>query len=163
MSKEVLLSIKPYWCEKIANNKKIVEIRKTKPKLNTPFKCYVYCTKEKINGELILVKSDATANTLKIGKETIVGVNKGVKAKEDISLSGMVIAEFMCNDIISLENLNADELETVAMNACLNINDILRYGGKFGWCISDLTIYKNPKVLSELGLGKAPQSWCYIE
>lgn len=45
--KEVLISIQPKWCELIANGTKTVEVRKTKPKLNTPFKCYIYCTKEK--------------------------------------------------------------------------------------------------------------------
>ena len=43
--KSVLMSINPRWCELIANGKKTVEIRKTKPKLEPPFKCYIYCTK----------------------------------------------------------------------------------------------------------------------
>lgn len=44
MSKAVMLSIRPKWVEKIANGKKTIEVRKTKPKLETPFKCYIYCT-----------------------------------------------------------------------------------------------------------------------
>ena len=44
MSKAVMLSIRPKWCEKIANGEKTIEVRKTKPKLGTPFKCYIYCT-----------------------------------------------------------------------------------------------------------------------
>ena len=47
MSKAVLISIKPKWCELIASGKKTVEVRKTNPKLDTPFKCYIYCTKAK--------------------------------------------------------------------------------------------------------------------
>lgn len=43
--KSVLISIHPKWCEKIANGEKTIEVRKTKPKLDTPFKCYIYCTK----------------------------------------------------------------------------------------------------------------------
>ena len=42
--KSVLISIQPKWCELIASGKKTVEVRKTKPKLETPFKCYIYCT-----------------------------------------------------------------------------------------------------------------------
>ena len=42
--KSVLISIQPKWCELIANGKKTVEVRKTRPKLETPFKCYIYCT-----------------------------------------------------------------------------------------------------------------------
>ncbi len=45
--KAVLISIQPKWCELIASGKKTVEVRKTKPKLETPFKVYIYCTKAK--------------------------------------------------------------------------------------------------------------------
>ena len=41
----VLISIQPKWCELIASGKKTVEVRKTKPKIDAPFKCYIYCTK----------------------------------------------------------------------------------------------------------------------
>ena len=41
----VLISIRPKWCELIASGKKTIEVRKTAPKINTPFKCYTYCTK----------------------------------------------------------------------------------------------------------------------
>ncbi len=43
--KAVLLSIRPKWCKEIANLRKTVEIRKTVPNLEVPFKCYIYCTK----------------------------------------------------------------------------------------------------------------------
>lgn len=33
----------------------------------------------------------------------------------------------------------------------------------YAWHISDLEIFDEPKDLSELGLMKAPQSWCYVE
>ncbi|MGN0539812.1 MAG: ASCH domain-containing protein [Candidatus Fimenecus sp.] len=46
MSKAVLMSIQPRWCELIANGKKTLEVRKTKPKLSTPFKVYIYCTND---------------------------------------------------------------------------------------------------------------------
>lgn len=44
MSKAVLISIRPKWCELIANGTKTVEVRKSRPKLETPIKCYIYCT-----------------------------------------------------------------------------------------------------------------------
>ena len=44
MSKAVLISIRPKWVERIANGEKTIEVRKTRPKLETPFKCYIYCT-----------------------------------------------------------------------------------------------------------------------
>lgn len=44
MGKAVMISIRPKWCQKIANGEKTIEIRKTRPRLETPFKCYIYCT-----------------------------------------------------------------------------------------------------------------------
>ena len=44
MGKAVLISIQPHWCELIASGEKILEVRKTRPKLETPFKCYIYMT-----------------------------------------------------------------------------------------------------------------------
>ena len=44
MSKAVLISIRPEWCAKIASGEKTIEVRKTRPKLQTPFKAYIYCT-----------------------------------------------------------------------------------------------------------------------
>lgn len=43
--KAVMISIQPKWCELICSGKKTLEVRKTKPKLETPFKCYIYETK----------------------------------------------------------------------------------------------------------------------
>lgn len=38
MSKAVLISIKPLYCELIANGEKTIEVRKTRPKLELPFR-----------------------------------------------------------------------------------------------------------------------------
>ena len=46
--KSVLISIRPKWCELIASGKKTIEVRKTRPNIETPFKCYIYCTKPKM-------------------------------------------------------------------------------------------------------------------
>ena len=42
MSKAVMLSVRPKWCEKICSGEKTIEVRKTRPKMNPPFKCYIY-------------------------------------------------------------------------------------------------------------------------
>ena len=44
MSKAVLISIRPEWVEKILSVEKTLEVRKTRPNMETPFKCYIYCT-----------------------------------------------------------------------------------------------------------------------
>ena len=54
MSKAVLLSIRPEWCEKIINGRKTIDVRKTRPKMDTPFKCYIYkCGNGKVIGEFL--------------------------------------------------------------------------------------------------------------
>ena len=45
MSKAVLISIQPKWCELILRGKKTIEVRKNRPKLETPFKVYIYSPK----------------------------------------------------------------------------------------------------------------------
>lgn len=37
--KSIMLSIQPKYCEMIANGKKTVEVRKTRPKAEPPFRC----------------------------------------------------------------------------------------------------------------------------
>ena len=43
--KSVLISIQPQWCAKIFNGEKTIEVRKTRPLIDMPFKVYVYETK----------------------------------------------------------------------------------------------------------------------
>lgn len=54
MSKAVLISIRPDWCQKIMAGRKTIEVRKTRPKMNPPFKCYIYkCGNGKVIGEFV--------------------------------------------------------------------------------------------------------------
>ena len=48
--KNIMISIKPQYVEKILNGEKTIEIRKTMPKCELPCKVYIYCT----NGKDIL-------------------------------------------------------------------------------------------------------------
>lgn len=51
MSAAILLSIRPEWIDKILSGEKTIEVRKSRPRLDTPFKCYIYCTKPKFEHE----------------------------------------------------------------------------------------------------------------
>ena len=54
MSKAVLISIRQGWCQKIMEGRKTIEVRKTRPKMDTPFKCYIYkCGNGKVIGEFL--------------------------------------------------------------------------------------------------------------
>ncbi len=123
--KAVLISIQPKWCELIANGKKTIEVRKTKPKLETPFKVYIYCTK----GETIYLPRDIFGNN---------------------ALNGKVIGEFVCNDITVAGYGTYCDIPT--KKSQIDILDYLEHAdGKtvYGWHISDLVIYDTPKEIWE--------------
>jgi predicted transcriptional regulator len=131
--KSVLISIQPKWVELIANGKKTIEVRKTKPKLKTPFKVYIYCT---IDGG---VKGDML-----------------VRSK---LICGKVIGEFVCDSIEALterdlfEGMDEMSNSRIEEYSCLSIDELLQYKGSkseiYGWHISDLVIYDKPRELSE--------------
>ena len=77
----VLLSVKPKWCELIASGDKTVEIRKTKPKIDVPFTCYIYCT-----------LGSGTLDLLWTGKDCTIG-------KLGDASNGKIIGEFVCDRI----------------------------------------------------------------
>lgn len=184
MSKAVMLSIRPKWCEKIANGEKTIEVRKTRPKMDTPFKCYIYCTLQGCN-EFFRVD---------LGRD-VAKWNRGKWADR----KGNVIGEFICDRIYELAPLNHAP-DDVEKQACLTREEIVNYlkGTGYGWHISDLRIYDAPKKLGEfwrdcleyselstncwscenvcgdgdetdcntdgrLYLHRPPQSWCYVE
>ena len=162
MGKAVMLSIRPQWCEKIANGEKTIEVRKTQPKLETPFKCYIYCTLQGCN-EFFRVD---------LGRD-VAKWNRGKWADR----KGKVIGEFTCDQFWIGTPHNTNPL--FCMAACMDGFDTEKYAkGKtlYGWHISDLRIYDTPKELSEFtglrdtrfgaapyDIKHAPQSWCYVE
>ena len=191
MDKAVLISIRPEWVEKIANEIKTVEVRKTKPNLKTPFKCYIYCTNSgvamgmwgkhgKVVGEFVCDKIDVIRRM-------------GIPANFDYCY-------------LSLNEWGNDDIETEIrdiMGSCIPKERLNSYAGKtpvlYAWHISDLKIYDTPKELNKFWfppelycekercggcpydqvadvngeysfgcewkrpLTRPPQSWCYVE
>ena len=148
--KGVLISIKPKWCELIASGKKTIEVRKTKPKIDTPFKCYIYQTKESKRRFL-----DHRFNS------AINGISHHTEM-------GKVIGEFVCDEILDykLADVSTDvgvfyyyeryitqkSYDINSLDDCLSDDELLDYGNYkniYGWHISDLKIYNEPKELSE--------------
>lgn len=156
MAKAVLISIRPEWVEKIARGEKTLELRKTEPKLETPFKVYIYCTAGNLSYE----------------------VSNGIFC--NISGGRLVVGEFVCDKIGVIWGGGYLKMpESAFAGSCLNMYQIDTYlDGKDGhfWHISNLKIYDAPKPLSKfMGLRKTkfgyapveikrpPQSWCYVE
>jgi predicted transcriptional regulator len=146
MSKAVVLSIRPQWCEKIANGEKTIEVRKTKPKLETPFKCYIYCT----NIRPFLVWGDVFRGAWFTEFTRISGYSRAEADKIWDVFNGHIAGEFTCDRIYELAPLNHAP-DDVEKQACLKREEIVNYlkGTGYGWHISDLRIYDPPKELSE--------------
>ena len=184
MSKAVMLSIRPKWCEKIASGEKTIEVRKTRPKLDTPFRCYIYCTVEMAGYDALWVLDTPTREKYSLMAvsaylETPEGANKG---------NGKVIGEFTCDrideydddTIFSFRHEDYAHWNDFGLDrACMHPEDFQNYAdGKwlYGWHISALRIYNQPKGLDEftrlretkfgsepVTIKRAPQSWCYVE
>lgn len=176
--KSVLISIQPKWCELIASGKKTIEVRKTRPKIETPFKVYIYCTKSTQSDRLwVLCKNERKENfglsAICANLNTTSGIYLG---------DGKVIGEFVCDRIDTIEIIDGSTMTYIRVNqlsqlsqysdvcitaeTCLNINQLQHYLNDKkgnGWHISDLKIYDKPKKLGEFGLTRPPQSWCYVE
>lgn len=158
-----LISINPKWCELIASGKKTIEVRKTRPKIETPFKCYIYCTHDNRKNALHLYvnsgygrKEFGVTGNWRSGKD-VVDVNPHLPAyRYNAYLAeGKVIGEFVCDNIIEYQYDYCDGVDIDDDNLLetqLEREDINIYAkGKtiYGWHISDLVIYDEPKELSK--------------
>lgn len=188
MSKAVMLSIRPKWCEKICCGEKTIEVRKTRPKLDTPFKCYIYCTKDK---HLAFMQNRFGTKLIAcMDAETAIPVGGALG-------NGKIIGEFTCDRINRLAPANDpygiyDIDDDYVLQTCLENGALWDYGHGtplYGWHISDLRIYDEARELSEFrratdpcdschaeyawectdceklsgDIKRPPQSWCYVE
>ena len=176
----VMISVHPRPCGAIISGRKTIEVRKTRPKLNTPFKCYIYCTTNELltksyyNGKIYVASNRYKEPLEKNG---------------NITLSGKVIGEFVCDSFVTDRTFGHDALFNAA--ACISEVEAAAYclnSPMYGWHISQLRIYDTPKALNEFHrpctpacnfseecggvqdgehclfpLQRPPQSWCYVQ
>jgi predicted transcriptional regulator len=161
-----MLSIRPKWCEKIASGEKTIEVRKTRPKLQTPFKCYIYCTQS--------------------------GVDLGAWGKHGKVIGEFTCDRIdrlaPANEPYGIYDIDDDYV----LRTCLENGALWDYGHGtplYGWHISGLRIYDMPRDLGEFqratdpcdschaeytwectgckklsgDIKRPPQSWCYVE
>ena len=136
MRKAVLISIKPEWCALIAAGEKTVEVRKNKPKIKTPFKCYIYCSGKNTSDPHKLLE---THSNDKIHR-----------------CNGKVWAEFVCNNIRLFDvpypayqyKLNPEILIASGLTYC-QLHRYAYHDALFAWHISDFVLYDTPKELNE--------------
>lgn len=167
--RELMISIQPKWCKLICSGEKTVEVRKNRPKCELPFKCYIYCTK---------------------GKPTFTQS----AFCDDIS-NGKVIGEFVCDRIYDITPTSPHKYDcgwnVYEEHSRLTFDEFrnyLREKNGYGWHITDLVVYDEPRELSKFGkpreefefstvdsptimkvrgrpefFDRPPMSWCYIE
>ena len=137
--KSVMISIQPYWVFLIIakvmgwdiSKEKTVEVRKNYPKDENWNKVVkIYCSKDKKSFAKIPVEYQPLMERF----------------------LGNVIGEFVCDRITPTTK---DHIKDIAQASCLTIPEMWEYGRKssaydlFGWHISDLVIYDDPKKLYE--------------
>lgn len=186
MSQAVLISIRPKWCSKIANGEKTIEVRKGQPRLDAPFKVYVYCT----HGPDMLLILNPEDRKLFPEKPTDVFTVKDAGGL--YPGNGKVIGEFICDRIDEYDDdtIFSFRHEDYARwndfdldRACMHPEDFQNYAnGKwlYGWHISDFKLYDKPLPLntfkkwfrecaySDLGLAipdceKCTDCGCYVQ
>lgn len=164
--KSILQSIKPQYCELIASGKKTIEVRKTRPKLDVPFKVYIYCTKKSYLGlledDFWLILKKKVCNGKVIGEyvcDEIIEYETELHPSDDLFQG--IWETFYDEDINDTLNFivtsndedNPDDCD-LCKKSCLSFDDIRNYVGYgdrkfYAWHISDLKIYDKPKELSE--------------
>lgn len=132
----VMLSVRPEWSDLILLGEKKVECRKSWPKkIKPPFRVYQYET----------------------------AASGG---------AGAVVAEWTCKMICAVltypEYFNKYPLfhEKAIREARMTDDEVESYGkGRTvgGLVISDMKVYDAPRPLSDFGLERPPQSWCYVK
>ena len=161
MRKAVLISIRPEWTRLILSGEKTIEVRKTRPKLETPYKCYIYQT---------LPKS-------------------GDWNDRDGHVIGEFVCDSLTEYQPCVSFTPERVCFSLRVLGCLKAHELWKYSdGKplYGWHISDLKIYDKPKELHEFmqchkceyysgckeheygcdGIYKVkrpPMSWYYVE
>lgn len=161
-NKAVLISIQPKWCELIASGRKTVEVRKTKPKLKPPFKCYIYCT----NARPYLVIGDVFRGDWYTEHTLLRGYGRKEAEKIWDVFNGGIMGEFVCDDIETLHSNTIFNAPALYSRSCMTREEYFEYSADntvYLWHISKLETYDTPKGLSKLGLTRPPQSWCYVE
>lgn len=181
MMKSVLIAIRPQLVEKIAKGEKTIEVRKTAPK-EVPFKAYIY---ESRNGGHRCKHCNEKDSCYSYAPKNV-GCYNG---------SGKVIGWFICDKVDEYHYDYCDGVDIdddTILETAIDREDINIYAkGKtlYGWHISDLKIYDNPKECSEFRkpcdrfldcctcrrlvrneymscdnkITRPPQSWCYVE
>lgn len=152
MSKAVLISIKPTWCAKIASGEKTIEVRKTRPKLNSPFKCYIYkCGNSKIIGEFLC--------------DQIININGAERIPSDAARPTCLEPAELHQYLGAATGFGWHISNLKIYDTPRELDDFRRACKNDWWCESCAMYseYSGTCGNGSLQIRRPPQSWCYVE
>lgn len=173
---ETMIAASPLECFRITNGEQKIIIKKSRPLLETPFVCYIYCklSKQIVFHEHVGISFDdlyrMPNGEIKYGYSGELMVC-GEEYNSNNFLNGKVIGAFICDAIYQISAHKTDQFHgsgfvtcsdfgqyfgsgsKLLKDACMNGNEALKYLGDnmtgFAWHISKLMIFDKPKGLSD--------------
>lgn len=173
--KGILMSVRPEWCKKIFSGEKTIEVRKTRPKIEPPFRVFVYQTKEKESLLQVIKKGDIIGSDGKGGDVFYDGDEPlFIRCTVQTPYSGKVIGTFICDKVeeFSVGGLQSDDIRK---EACLTYEGLIKYFYKpneldgitlkfgYGWHITEPRLFHGTLDLWKIGAERAPLSWQYLK
>lgn len=160
MKEGIIIPIRPRFVADIFEGRKTIELRKTAPKIHTPFTAYIYETQGKTEIPWI----DEDGHFIFNGR-------------------GLVVGQFICEQIELLDydsigggywkeegfiyvDPEDDIFDDFFSASQISRKELMQYTkGKrpYGLFISDVGKYERPIDISAFGLKRPPQSWCYVK
>lgn len=167
-NKAVLASIQPKWCGKIFTGNKNLEFRKTVPKIELPFKCYVYCTQKKeslltiirdgedvygteYHGNPVFIKTDASSGDT---EAWINGWCKKVIGEFTVDrIEEVTVPESFYPPMAFYGGTAFMDFPTgYLLGGGLTLQEFDKYKGDgkvYGWRIADYKLYDKPKEITD--------------
>lgn len=152
MSKAVLISIRPEWCEKIINGRKTIEVRKTRPKMNPPFKCYIYeCGNGKVIGEFLC--------------DEIININGAGRIPSDAARPTCLEPAELHQYLGAATGFGWHISNLKIYDTPRELNDFRQACKNDWWCDSCAMYWEHNGTCGNgsLQIRRPPQSWCYVE
>lgn len=150
--KAVLISIRPKWCEKIISGEKTIEVRKTRPKLNPPLKCYIYkCGNGKIIGEFLC--------------DQIININGAERIPSDVARPTCLEPAELHQYLGAAAGFGWHISNLKIYDTPRELDDFRRACKNDWWCESCAMYseYNGTCGNGSLQIRRPPQSWCYVE
>ena len=139
----VLMSLHPKWCSLILSGEKTIEVRKRAPRLETPFRIYLYCTKPKPKDSSEYLDIHYADGNIRLG-------------------NGMVCGCVTCTEIVEVTPPYRNRTE----GTCLTAKELYEYHGTsdklYFMKLENPYMFKKPYTLEEIGVERPPQSWQYV-